>query len=133
MLSHDASYEGSVFGNLALQPPSPPGSVIKDEAREFLRRRGRNTPQPKKLWEDKRNRRFTSFVASPEFLLATGHPDKSPDQPFLAAINVADGTDAWSHALPADAVKGGTAIDAEGRVFVALENGQLWCFAEQAN
>jgi outer membrane protein assembly factor BamB len=133
VLSHDASYEGSVFGNLALHTPLPPGSPIKDEAREFLRRRGRNVPQPKKLWEDKRDRRFTSFVASSELLVATGHPDKNPDQAFLVAIKIADGTDAWSHALPADAVKGGTAVDANGRVFVALENGQLWCFAEQAN
>ncbi len=130
VLSHDASYEGSMFGNLALHTPLPPGSLIKDEAREFLRRRGRNAQQPKKLWEDKRDRRFTSFVASSEFLLATGHPDKTPDQPFLSAIKVTDGTDAWSHALPADAVKGGTAVDADGRVFVALENGQLWCFAK---
>lgn len=129
VLSHDASYEGSMFGNLALHTPLPPGALIKDEAREFLRRRGQNTPAAKKLWEDKLDRRFTSFVASPELLLATGHPDKAADQPFLAAIKVQDGTDLWSHALPADAVKGGTAVDGDGRVFVALENGQLWCFA----
>jgi outer membrane protein assembly factor BamB len=130
VLSHDASYEGSVFGNLALHTPLPPGSLIKDEAREFLRRRGRNAPQPKKLWEDKGDRRFTSFVASAELLVATGHPDKNPDKAFLVAIKISDGTDAWSHALPSDAVKGGTAVDANGRVFVALENGQLWCFAK---
>ncbi len=130
VLSHDASYEGSLFGNLALHTPLPPGALIKDEAREFLRRRGRNAPQPKKLWEDKRDRRFTSFVATPDVLLATGHPDRRPDQPFLTAINLQDGSDIWSQPLAADAVKGGTAMDADGRLFVALENGQLWCFAE---
>ncbi|MBC8354368.1 MAG: PQQ-binding-like beta-propeller repeat protein [Planctomycetes bacterium] len=130
VLSHDASYEGSMFGNLALHTPLPPGALVKDEAREFLRRRGRDVAKPEKLWEDKDDRRFTSFIASPQLLLTTGHPDKTPDQPFLAAINIKDGTDAWQHALPADAVKGGTAVDGDGRVFVALENGQLWCFAK---
>ena len=61
-------------------------------------------------------------------MLATGHSEKTPDQPFLVAINIADGTDLWKHNLPADAVKGGTAVDAAGRVFVSLENGQLLCF-----
>ena len=133
VLSHDASYEGSVFGNLALHTPLPPGALIKDKAREFLRRRGRKSPESKILWEDKLQRRFTSFIASPELLVATGHPDNNPNLPFLAAIKIRDGTDVWLHELPADAVKGGTAVDADGRVFVALENGQLWCFAEQAN
>jgi outer membrane protein assembly factor BamB len=128
VLCHDASYEGSMFGNLALQTPLPPGAQIKDEAREFLRRRGQNAPTPKTLWEDKQDRRFTSFVVSPDKLLATGHADRTPDKPFLVAINMTDGADAWSHNLPADAVKGGTAINADGRIFVTLENGQLLCF-----
>ncbi len=129
VLSHDASYEGSMFGNLALHTPLPPGALIKDEAREFLRRRGRNMPQPKKLWEDQHDRRFTSFIATPKLLLASGHPDRQPNKPFLAAIRTNDGRDSWIHPLAADAVKGGTAMDADGRIFVALENGQLWCFS----
>ena len=128
VLCHDASYEGSVFGNLALQTPLPPGALIKDEAREFLRRRGQNAPTPKTLWEDKQDRRFTSFVVSSDKLIATGHADRTPDKPFLNAISMSDGSDAWSHDLPADAVKGGTAIDSDGRLFVTLENGQLLCF-----
>ena len=62
-------------------------------------------------------------------MLVAGHADEAPDKPFLAAISIADGTDLWQQDLPADAVKGGTAVDAEGRVFVTLENGQLICFA----
>ncbi len=64
-------------------------------------------------------------------LLATGHADNAPDEFFLATINVEDGADGWRQELPADAVKGGTAIDRDGRIYVALENGQLWCFAPQ--
>jgi outer membrane protein assembly factor BamB len=133
VLTHDASYEGSLFGNLSLHTALPPGALVKDEAREFLRRRGRNLPKSEKLWEDKRDRRFTGFIASPKLLLTTGHPDSTPNEFFLTAINVADGSDVWVHKLPADTVKGGLAIDADGRVFVAMENGQLWCFADKKN
>ncbi len=129
-LCHDASYEGSEFGNLGLETPLPEGvqGVTKDAAREFLRRRGKDDNRPKHVWRDSENRRFTSFVVTKDHLLAAGHADKTPDKPFLVAINIADGTDLWRKDLPADAVKGGTAVDAEGRVFVTLENGQLMCF-----
>ncbi|MBM4000546.1 MAG: hypothetical protein FJ297_13595 [Planctomycetes bacterium] len=131
LLTHDASYEGSVFGNLALTPKAPADAPmpVKDEARDFLRRRGQNQPAPKPIWTDTRNRRFTSFIVAGDRLLATGHTEQAPDQPFLVAMRVQDGVDLWSHPLPADAVKGGTAIDADGRLFVALENGRLACFA----
>lgn len=131
MLCHDASYEGSLFSNLALQTPAPSGQpgFVKDAARDYLRRRGQNIPKPNSVWRDQGNRRFTSFIVSANQLLATGHTEKTPDAPFLVAINVKDGSDAWSHPLPSQAVKGGTAIDGTGRVFVALENGQLHCFA----
>jgi outer membrane protein assembly factor BamB len=129
-LCHDASYEGSMFGNLGLETPLPEGAqgVTKDVAREFLRRRGKGNAAPKHVWRDILNRRFTSFVVTKDRLLATGHADQTPEKPFLVAINIADGTDLWTKELPADAVKGGTAVDAAGRVFVSLENGQLMCF-----
>ena len=47
---------------------------------------------------------------------------------FLAAINVKDGSDAWLQKLPAEAVKGGAALDHRGRIYVSLENGQLLCY-----
>lgn len=129
-LCHDASYEGSMFGNLSLQTPLPPGTkgMVKDAAREFLRRRGRGGAVPKDLWKDKADRRFTSFVATEDRLLGAGHPDEKPDENFLAAINVKDGSDLWVEKLPAVAVKGGVAVDSAGKILVALENGQLLCF-----
>ncbi len=126
-LTHDASYEGSVFTNLGLQSPLPPGAPKeKKEAARWFRRQG---GKPAYVWQDKRDRRFTSFVVSGGTLLATGHPDGAPSESFLATINIEDGTDGWQRELPADAVKGGTAMDREGRIYVAMENGQLWCFA----
>jgi outer membrane protein assembly factor BamB len=128
-LCHDASYEGSMFGNLSLQNPLPPGTpgITKDAAREFLRRRGQKV-KPKNVWSDKADRRFTSFVVTDDIVLGTGHPDASPEESFLTAIRIEDGTDIWTQKLPANAVKGGTAVDSDGRIFVSLENGQLLCF-----
>ncbi len=125
-LSHDASYEGSQFVNLARQPALPPGTQkpVKEAAR-WVRRGGK---VPKALWSDKANRRFTSFAVTDKTLLATGHPDNQPDQSFLVAINATDGTDRWIAPTPANAVKGGTAVDPSGRIIVVLENGQLLCF-----
>lgn len=80
---------------------------------------------PKDLSTDQVNCRF---VVSEDRLLGAGHPDEKPEESFLAAINVKDGTDVWLQKLPAVAVKGGTAVDASGRILVALENGQLLCF-----
>ena len=128
-LCHDASYEGSLFTNLALEEPLPPGAPRDKKEAARWTRRGRNVPSPKNIWQDQANRRFTSFVVSSEHLLATGHPDQAPQETFLAAINVQAGTDDWLHRLPANAVKGGVAVDRSGRIYVALENGQLLCFA----
>ncbi|QDU09172.1 PQQ-binding-like beta-propeller repeat protein [Gimesia aquarii] len=134
-LVHDASYEGSVFTNLTLKEALPPGAPkAKKEAARWLSMRARRTGQAykrKNLWEDQKQRRFTSFIVSPETLLVAGHPDSKPESPFLTAININEGTDLWTHKLPALAVKGGTAIDSEGRMIVSLENGQLCCFHKE--
>ena len=44
-------------------------------------------------------------------------------------MNIRDGADLWLEELPALAVKGGIAIDARQQIYLALENGQLLCFA----
>jgi outer membrane protein assembly factor BamB len=126
-LCHNASYEGSVFTNLALEAPLPAGVTRpKKEASNWSQRRGN---PPVEVWRDNSNRRFTSFVVSRDQLLAAGHPDNAPEQAFLGAINLKDGTDAWIEKLPAVAVKGGVAFDAQRRIYVATEDGQLLCYA----
>jgi outer membrane protein assembly factor BamB len=127
LLNHDASYEGSLFTNLALHAPLPAGEErTRKEAARWLVRRGQKPPQT--VWRDKNNRRFTSFIVSGDTLLATGHPDASPDKPFLVAMNISDGSDLWLRQLPADAVKGGCAVDHDGHIYLTLENGTLVCF-----
>ena len=130
VLSHHANYEGLYFINLTLQKPRAAGAkkMFKDAAGEFIRRANRQAgvaSKARNIWEDKTNRRFNSFVVSTNGLLAAGHPDQKPNESFLAAIDIEDGSDLWTEKLSAPAVKGGTAIDAEGRIFVVLENGEI--------
>ena len=130
-LTHDASYEGSQFSNLTLQEPLPPGvNKPRKEAARWIRNRGGQPP--KTIWRDQANRRFTSFIVSNQQLLATGHSEAHPDQPFLVAIDIEDGSDIWLVPLPAEAVKGGTAIDQDGRIFVATEDGTLIHFSPES-
>lgn len=137
VLNHDANYEGLYFTNLSLREPGATG-VKKDAAGEFIRsrqnRRGEAaaTPTPPTIWEDQTKRRFTSFIVSGkgDRLLAAGHIDEKPDEAFLAAVNVIDGTDRWTEKLPSPVVKGGAAIDDTRRIFVVLENGDLRCYGK---
>ena len=130
-LTHDASYEGSQFSNLMLEEPLPPGvDKPRKEAARWIKRRGGQPP--KMIWRDTANRRFTSFVVSDQQLLATGHTEANPEKPFLVSIDLQDGSDSWLMPLPADAVKGGTAIDQNGRIFVATEDGTLICFSPKS-
>jgi outer membrane protein assembly factor BamB len=132
-LCHDASYEGNRFNNLTLEAPLPSGVTRKKKEAARWRSRRRGQQVSKNLWQDTSNRRFTSFIVSTDQLLATGHPDNPPGKTFLAAINIKDGSDMWTQKLPAEAVKGGTAIDHQGRIYVSLENGQLLCFRPEKN
>ena len=126
-LIHHASYEGSKFTNLALHEALPPGTTRpREEAARWILRRG-GTP-PKVLWQDQMARRFTSFILSANHLLATGHPDANLEEPFLVAMNIKDGSDAWIHPISANAVKGGSAIDHAGRILISLETGEMLCF-----
>lgn len=128
-LVFDASYEGNRFTSLALLSPLSAGvpKIGKDAAR-WATRRGWSEKR-KVIWQDKQGRRFASFVISPELLLATGDVGEENKTPFLVAIQVKDGTTAWSESLPAKPIKGGAAIDHQGRIFVTLENGQALCYA----
>ena len=83
------------------------------------------------LWQDKQDRRFTSFIVTDKALLATGHPGDREDLSFMASIDPKTGKDHWIVKIPANAVKGGASIDHRGRIYVATENGQLICYSAQ--
>jgi outer membrane protein assembly factor BamB len=130
-LEHDASYEGSLFRDLNLREPRPPGvkAPWKPASRWY---HGQRVRLSKTVWRDKARRRFTCFVVGKERLLTVGHPGNQMGQAALTAIGIADGADVWTQKLPALAVKGGAAIDSKGRIYVSLENGKLLCFEPDA-
>ncbi len=130
VLTFDASYDGSEFSPLSLEPNRPlgmRGQQRKDLAGEFLRRRGKEAT-PKYLWQDQQNYRFTSLVVGQQALLAAGHQEATPQHSKLLAIDIETGATLWSVDLPAATVKSGLAMDSNGSVYAALENGELHCW-----
>jgi outer membrane protein assembly factor BamB len=131
ILCFDANYDGSEFGSLTRELPradGEPGRVKKDLAGEFLRRRGKE-PTPRAVWTDPVRHRFTSFAVCGNVLLATGHTSEDQAANRLMAFAIEDGKTLWQHDLPAQVTKGGIAIDASGKIYLTLEDGQLICFA----
>ena len=127
-LCYDASYEGSVHSDLLLLPPLPPGvqRPVKPLSRwGGQRRRG----EAAALWQ-RTGERFHSFIVAGDVLVAAGHQGLDREHAsFLAAIDISNGSDVWRHALPGPVVKAGTAVNGNGQVFVALENGRLLALA----
>ena len=127
-LCYDCTYEGSWHSSLMLLPALPAG---QQRPRKPISRWGtqRNRQQIQAVWQ-KAGRRFNSFIMGDKDLLAAGHTGQDDaDTSFLAAINVEDGSDLWLKKLPGPVVKGGTAVNHQGQIFVALENGQILALA----
>ncbi len=130
-LEHDASYEGSRFTDLALHEALPPGMRLpRKEAARWITRRGGKPP--KTLWRDRNKRRFTSFIISTgnQRIVIAGHPEQDPGQQILACLDIDSGADVWSIETPGEIVKGGTAIDHQGRIYAVTKDGQLICYAK---
>ena len=129
-LSYDVTYEGSWSGSLMRLPALAPGASrpAKPISRWGVQRRPRARVKP--LWQTPPTRRFNSFILADDLLLAAGHTgEQAADNSFLAAVNIEDGTDLWLQKLPGPVVKGGTAVNRHGQVFVSLENGRVLAFA----
>jgi outer membrane protein assembly factor BamB len=129
-LIYDASYEGSQHRPLALLAPLPPETPrpVKEEARWPVYHP--REPRRAALWTDRSGSRFNALVLAPGALLVAGHTGTGPsEKPFLAAIDIANGADIWREAIPAASVKSGAAVDCQGRIVVALENGLILSLA----
>jgi outer membrane protein assembly factor BamB len=132
LLRYNASYEGSQHSSLALmgpilkteQKPAPRTDRPTDRPTDGRRRQ----PQRNVIWQDELKTRFKGFVVADDSLLATGVRMTDNELiSFLAAIRIDNGTMLWRKRLSAPVVKGGVAIDSEGRIVVALENGKVVC------
>jgi len=125
-----AAYQGDWHLPLRLLAPLTSGTTTRNKEVTRQPRAGARARQREIIWQDKSECRFNSFVLAPNVLIVAGHkgPDNI-DSPFLAAINVQDGSDIWRSQLPHAAVKGGTAVDHQGRIIVSLDGGEVHCFA----
>ena len=127
-LVFDASYEGNRFTWLTLVAPLPPGSSkVKKDAARWGTRRGWSEKR-KVLWQDKKARRFSGLIVAPGKIIATGDAGTRKRAPFFSLIRTETGEDVWSEPLPSLPVKGGLAIDADGRILVSLASGQVLCY-----
>jgi outer membrane protein assembly factor BamB len=128
LLRYNASYEGSQHSSLALMGP-----ILKSEQKSATRTdrptdRRRKQPQRNVIWQDELKTRFKGFVVADDILLAAGV--RMTDNELissLAAIRIDNGRVLWRKKLSAPVVKAGVAIDSEGRIVVALENGKVVC------
>jgi outer membrane protein assembly factor BamB len=83
-------------------------------------------------------RYFNQLILGPQAIVVAGTqvPLRVPGKPspkppfdqFLAAMKLDDGTDIWNEKLPGQVVRGGVSLDHTGRIFVALEDGQVFGF-----
>jgi outer membrane protein assembly factor BamB len=125
-----AAYQGSWHPPLRLLAPVAPGAAQPAKVAAGRRPRSKVAPKREVVWTDGSGRRFNSFVIADDVLVAAGQTGSEDDpRALLAAVNVRDGSDRWHQELPAAAVRGGTAVDHKGRVFVSLRNGRVVCFA----
>ena len=129
-LVYDASYEGAVHGPLTLLSAGTNRPAMSESRwGNLLRRRG---TQEGGVWTDKSGRRFSAFAVTPQRILAAGE-EGDPEKPrsLVGVVDVATGEAAWTRGLPATVVPGGLAVNHDGLVFAALEDGQLLCLAAE--
>ena len=129
LLRYTSSYEGGQHTNLALLGPQAKNADAQPRVTDRPTDARRRQAPRKAIWQDRSGTRFKGFIMTDDILLAAAGV-KGPDgnvQSSLAAIRIKDGTSLWRKELPAPVVKAGLAIDSEGRIIAALENGQIVC------
>jgi outer membrane protein assembly factor BamB len=122
-----AAYQGEWHSPLTLLAS---GTTTRKKEVTRQPRAGTRARQREIIWQDESKSRFNSFVITPDVLLIAGHKGvDNTDSPFLAAINVEDGSNIWRSHLPHAVVKGGMAVDHQRRIIVSLDGGEVHCFA----
>jgi outer membrane protein assembly factor BamB len=128
LLRYRARYEGGQHSNLALLGPEIKSTEAPARRPDRPTDARRRQPQRKPVWQDNSGTRFKGFIMAKDVLLAAGVKDTGGIvESSLAAINIKDGTSLWRKELPSPVVKAGLAMDADGRIIAALENGQIVC------
>jgi hypothetical protein len=128
-LRYFSSYDGS--NPTRLEVLAPPAANPDAASAKPTQRAGAKPDRPADrppVWQTGNTPLFTAFVVTPEVLLAAG-PTQSGDGGHVSAISLADGNVLWRQDLDSVPVKGGLALDAQQRIVVTLESGQMLCFA----
>jgi outer membrane protein assembly factor BamB len=100
------------------------GATVNVSGQPFYSQPGAPVYDKSVEWQPMRVQAKNVEVTCPR--LAT---DKGPQTKLMLRKPGSD-TPAWSHTLPAEPVRWGMAVDAQGRVIVALRNGQVVCFGK---
>jgi len=116
----------SLHSTLALFAPLPPGTARPAPDWRVQGRRGVATAKPAVRWEHRPGPKYNSFIVGPSTILAADrHDSEGRTTCFLAAFSIDDGAELWRQELPVAAVKAGTAIDHDARIFVSLQDGRI--------
>lgn len=128
-LNYTAYYSGDAHSTLALLGPLPASAQNWPRDWRVIPR-----PVPLKLnvttvWEHPPGARYNAFIIAPGALLAASQSSQGRSGATLTALKIEDGAEIWRHPLPAPAVKGGIALDNDGRIIVSLQDGRVLCFS----
>ncbi len=126
---HPASYFASDFrqvGSADVIIRSTGGNVVRIDSTT-------QDEKPRSLWASDEFEQVAAMALGENAVLVAGRlpsPDSS-DQPRhgLAALAIEDGQVLWSRSLPSMPGSWTLALDSASRVVVALQDGQVWCFA----
>jgi len=129
---------GSGYGLFAasLNPPAP--NPEAESAKKGKKKKGKKKGSKKSkskvamTWETTVPVRAQSLVLTGKHLCLAGAPDtwesfQNTDSGMLMVVSKTDGKVAFKHELPSAPVYDGMSA-AEGRVYISLEDGTVWCF-----
>jgi hypothetical protein len=126
---YSPSYDGSQPEPLRVLEPAAAATPVPDRKGNVRRDAAGRASERKPVWQTPQPQLFTAFIITPEILLASGPNPDEQQESTLSALRLSDGSPMWQKPLAALPVKGGLAIDQRKRIVVALENGEVLCFA----
>jgi len=123
-LSYTVMYEGSRRSGPAMLAAGT--AAAPSSGQRWSRRSGR-----KAIWGGANRWDCHAFIVGQDVLVAAGLIGLKGKASFgVAAMDLKDGSQIWTHPLPGRPVKWGAAVDRAGRVAVSLINGRVLCFAK---
>ncbi len=124
VLSYQMQFDMNRHVPLAMLGPLRPGEQVPRPGWRLAQKKGQKPPR-ETVWQRPAANKYNAFIAAPNLLVAAGRGESGP---FVEALNLRDGSVAWSHQLPSNPVRGGLAPEHGGRIIVSLSDGRILCF-----